>query len=248
MKNPISPSVFADVLTPAKSSLITTRDEGLKLISPISMEVEDLEVFDADTYAVADALFGRIKKARRTWTERMEKIIRPIRTGLDELYSLNREVDKPLGKLEDAVEAKMKIYKLEEARQIRDAERLQQAELDRLQREADAKEAAALNARTAQMRGKLEAARQRIVEQAEVVLTQEIVAPVQGEKSSTRSLRLCRVSDLLAFASGVATGTIPTACITVNTPELNRQFKRDPTLVEGWPGVEGYDDVQIIGR
>lgn len=188
---------------------------------------------DDDGYQIADGLFGRVKAARKSWAAQMEDIIRPIRTGLDKLYTLNRTVDKPLATLEAEIEREMRAYKLKELERAREeAEQVEQERL-RLEREA--------------LKAKSPAKQQAIAAQLEEV---EAWQPevVRGSHSAARPSRKVRITDMKAFCGAVAAGLIPEDCAVAVMPALNRYYKDDPETVEEWPGVEGYDDVSIVSR
>lgn len=241
-------------LTPPKTLVMAkidpakTKTEGLQVVQGLQKAVYELEVQTEEQYQVADALLARVRSARKTWGDRMERIIRPMRTALDEVYSLNRDVDKPLGQQEDFIKSRMKAFKLEELRQLNAAKQAQQAEDDRLAREAWEKEQAALAAKTPQMRGKLEAQAEKLTEQRAEVLAQEMAAPVAASNSSSRSKKLVRVTDLLAFCGGIGDGTIPHDVVAVLAGPLAKHLKESPDDVASWPGVEIVDDIQIVGR
>jgi hypothetical protein len=230
----------------------TAKTEGLALLTPLRTEADRLigisGIYTADEYLSADALFGRIKQARKTWKDRMERIIRPIRLGLDELYSLNREVDAPLAKLEDAVERKMVAYKQEERRQ------LQAAENERLQREqAEQRRLAEIAAK--EERAKTDAMRAKLAEQRQAVeerLAEQAAEPqpeaVSGFHSSLRTKKVPKVANNLGFIGGVAEGVIPADCITINMVRLRAYYKDDPETVASFPGVVIVDDDSIAGR
>lgn len=225
----------------------TAKTEGLALVTPLSPLVASLTVVDAEGYLRADALFGRIKTARKSWKERMEKIIRPIRSGLDELYALNREVDAPLAKLETAVEGKMIAYKQEERRQLQAAENERIQREQEAQRKRDALAAKEAAAKTAYMKAKL--AEQVAEAEAEVAEAQQPVEEaVQGFHSSLKSKKVPKVTNHLAFVGGIAEGLIPADCITLNMTRLRAYYKEDPESVAGFPGVVIVDDDQIAGR
>lgn len=188
---------------------------------------------DEDAYKIADGYFGQIKAARKEWAERMEEIIRPIRDGLNKLYKLNRDVDKPLADLESVIEKPMKAFQLRDLR--RKQEEIDQAneEAARIQRLLD--------------KAKTPAKQQELTQQLEEV---ESFRPesVRAENSAARPTRKVRITDLKAFAIGVGSGLIPEDCLIVHMPALNRYFKDEAEMVEGWPGVEGFDDVSIVSR
>lgn len=227
---------------------LPSKEESLAVISPLQADVSTLVVTDEESYQKADYLLSRIGQARKTWGERMEKIIRPIRQGLDEIYALNREVDKPLESLDKAVRKEMTAFKTEERRLIREADEAKAREEQRLRDEAEIKERAAQTAATPQLRGRLSAQAARLTEQAETVAQQETPAPVQAARSSERVPEKVRVNDLGLFLQGILDGTIAPEAITVDQVWLNKQFRNEPTVVAAWPGVEKYEDIQIVRR
>lgn len=250
-KKPITSKDVAPAVTINQDQI---KQQGLEMIRPLSEDVDALVVTTQDEYLIADSLRHRVKSARKTWGERMEKIIRPIRQGLDEIYGLNREVDRPLEALEASITDKMKTFKIAEARQIRLAEEKKEAEAKRLREEADAKLRQAQQAKTPQMQGRLEAAAARAQQQAVAVAQEEMPAPVQGINSTTRPVQKVKVGNHLHFLQGVIDGYVPEDCLTdikvqaaIQTV-LNRYFKDDPEGMKAWPGIEVYDDVQIVGR
>lgn len=246
---PIKPGAAAVVASPA---ILKAKDEGASLIGPLQTEAQSLVVDDAESYLAADQILGRIQTARKTWAARMERIIRPIRQGLDEIYGLNRDVDKPLEAIEKAVKNQMTVYKLEEQRQLRELEQARIEEVNRLQRQINEQAEKETAARTAQMRQKLAAARQQAEDRLERVQTEETTAPIMGVSSSTRSVKKWRVTDFGAMVKALAFQTadpaLATEMLMVNTMGINKVFKESPDKVAAIPGLEVYDDVQIVGR
>lgn len=251
---PPKPVQDATVLPAGRASqeLIQTKSEVMAQLPTIQTEVAQLRVVDAESYIVADGLLGRIRANRsiwgKVWARIQEKSIKPIREGLEELYSLNRDVDVPMEKLEERVKLQMKAYKIEEVRQIQARKDEQLREEARLKREAEEKAAAANRATTAQMRGKLAAASERLAQQAAAVAVEEAPAPVQGSSSGTRPKKKWRIKDMRKFCAAIGDGTLPDDCVAPLNLIMNQYFKDDPVGMAVWPGVEVYDDVQIVGR
>lgn len=211
-----------------------TRLAAAALLTRLQPQLPKLAVIETDEdYARADKIFGEVQATRKAWKLRMEDIIRPISDGLQKLYKLNRDVDKPLGELENAIERPMKAFKLAEARRVQEEAEAVLAEQQRLQ--------------TQQAKAKNPIIQQRIAEQLETV---EAWQPetVQGVHSTTKLRRKVRITNLQAFALAVGEGLIPVDALEVKQSWLNAQHKDDAETVEGWPGVEGYDDVDISGR
>lgn len=211
-----------------------TRKVTMALVPTIEQQITALgTIEDEDGYLAADKLFGRVKDARKAWGGRMEEIIRPIRTGLDKLYKLNRDVDKPLAALETLIEGKMKAFKLLEARRVQ-----QELEQAAAERERLLKQQAKTVSPTKQ---------QDIAAQLESV---EAFEPevVKGANSASRTVRKIRVKDLKALCQGIGDGLIPVEFVQAHMPAIHAAFKDDAETVESWPGLEGYDDVDIRSR
>lgn len=191
------------------------------------------EIEDEEQYQKADALLGKIVSAKKSWLGRMEEIIRPISTGLERLHKLNREVKRPLEDLELKVKRAMGDYKLRELQRAQEEEEAKQEELRRL----EAKKERVVNPLV----------KERIEEQIEQVQAFE-PALVRGAHSASRAVRRVRVINVQALCKGIADGLIPADCVEVRQPRINSYHKEDMTTVEEWPGVEGYDDVDIAAR
>lgn len=223
------------------------KQAGTALLLPLQGTVQTLLVRTEDEYQGADQVLGRIRQARKTWADKMEPIIRPIRQGLDNLYALNREVDKPLELMEGKVKGAMQEFKRLELAAIREQQRLREAETARLQAEAEAKIRAAETARTPQMQGKLQAQAARASEQAEMVAQMAAPAPVRAVSSSTRTVTRYRVN-MAQLIKGIVDGYVPPQAVELSTRYLDQQLKDDPEGLKAWPGVDVYEDVQIVGR
>lgn len=240
---------------PAKKLLPTprvnveaTKEEGLSLVEDLRESLSGFQVETAEDFEAADVLLSKVTKARRTWKGRMEGVIRPIRQGLDALYELNREVDKPLETMEKTIRRGMADFKLEEARLLAEATAQKEAEEERLRQEAEERRLAAERAATPQMRGRLEAAASRAEAKADEVATQSTPLPTIAEHSTSRPVKRVRVVDMVALCKGVGEGYAPVEVVVVSQVALNRLLKDDPDMVAAMPGVEVYDDVEIVRR
>lgn len=258
-ENPSAITRFEPAPSDAKA-----KAEVMLVASSLKDEVTELTVTDAGSYAYADSLLGRVLSAKKTWAgiwgRIQEKTIKPIRSGLEGLYEMDREVSKPLVALETSVKKTMGDYKREEARQLQEAERARQAELARLQEEANERIRQAQLAATPQMKGRLTAAAARLQNEAAAVAVQEAPEAVQGEHSGTRTVPAWRIVNLDAFLAAVGgyherdmtslptANTPPPECVIINTVYINKLFKTSPEVVASWPGVEVFDDQKIVGR
>ncbi len=225
-------------------SIQKAKTEGLALIDPLREAVTAMVITTEDDYLVADAMLGRIQAARKRWTARIGLIIDPLWEALKSGRELKNEVDKPLETLEGQVKAAMKSFKLEEQRQIQAA----RDEEDRLRREADQKDIAVTQAKTAPMKARLELARQQLEDKADDASAKQI--PVAANASATRASKKWRVVDQAAFIKGLASGKIPAMAITINTVGINQIFKQQGghDIVAAYPGIEVFDDIDIVGR
>lgn len=236
------------------ASVVEPKEKGelVQLIPTLTTEVQELSIKTAEDYAYADGLLSRVRAARGIWkpiwARIQEKSIKPIRDGLEGLYEMNREVDGPLEKLEEAIKRPMKAFKIHEAFEIARKRQLQEAEVARLAREAEEKQRAAEQAKTPQMRGRLVAQAAKAQEQSEVIAAIEAPAPLQVEGSGTRTKKKPEVSDRAVFLKAMADGFIPEDCIIINQAKLNAYYKDDPEGMQVWPGISIVDDIQIVGR
>lgn len=236
---------------------MTAKDkrEGLALITPLQQEVDLLDrISTPGELAVADELFGRIQRARKTWKLKMYGTptkpgpIPSIRSGLDQLYELNREVDKPLEQLETTVEQAMKAYHREAFKREQEEHRAKMEREAKAQREFDELERKKLILRTPAAKAKIE---EQILEKAtEIEEIQQEDAPerVEVEHSTARPTRVPVCVSVSEVAQGVVDGLIPEDCLTVNMVKVRAYYKSDPTAVALFPGIELQDDVAIVGR
>lgn len=225
-------------------SIQKARTEGLALIDPLQTAVTDMTITNEDQYLVADAMLGRIQAARKRWTARIGLIIDPLWEALKSGRELKNEVDKPLEVLEGQVKQAMKTFKLEEQRQIQAAK----DEEDRLRNEAARKEQAATVAKTAPMKARLEQARQQLEDKADDASAKQI--PVAANASSTRATKKWRVTSGKKLILAIAAGVVPEMAVSINTVGINQLFraKGGPDALAEWPGIEVYDDIDIVGR
>lgn len=224
----------------------------------LATEVEELAITDEDSYLYADGLLGRARQAKAMWTpvwDRIqERVIKPQRAALEGLYELNRDIEQPITRIEQAVKAKMKAFKLEEARQLQAAEDARQAAAQALIAEAQAKEAALQQAKTPAMRERLRAAVDNLTTRTEAVLMAETAAPIRGESSNTRTTKKARIKSLEEFIGFLLDDSVylpsysfkADLLIMLNTA-VQARYTKDKS-VGILPGVETYDDIDIVGR
>lgn len=234
-----------EVLT---GEVVTVKKEALKVQAPLIQQANSLQVTTAEQYQTASALRTQIKAAKKSVVDRLEIIIRPAYEALQSLYALKKEITDPMDKADDILTGRMRQFKIAEAAEIeKEASRKRQEE-SRLAAEAAAKEAAATKARTVQMRERLEAQAAAAAAQAKEVAAAPVAAPVKAMGGSTRVVKRWRCVSLMALAKAVADGEVPDDCISVNTVRMNEYFKDSPADVGAIPGIELWDDLQIVNR
>ncbi|MGH7183500.1 MAG: hypothetical protein ACREJN_16195 [Nitrospiraceae bacterium] len=234
-------------IVPAQT-MVKTRAEAITMINPLRPLVAALVVDTPEDYEKADALLSRVMTARRWWLGKMNPIVEPIKKGLDLLYDLRNEFDKPLKADEDSIKGKMKNFKVEEARQLRIENEKRQAAIDEERRQADEKLKKAEMAKSKPMREKLVT---QAAELEQSALMKSVEGPATGVKAASSSVRVRRkatVVNLHEFIKGILSGAIPDECIVINQTEINAAFSIEPETVSGWPGVEIIDDINISGR
>lgn len=234
---------------------LKTKREGLALIDPLKQEVDLLEsISTPGELAVADELFGRIQKARKTWrlkmygTEAKPGPIPSIRSGLDQLYAINREVDKPLETMENTVEKAMKAYHLAKLKEQQEeqaakdrAEANKRAELEELERKKAALKLPAAKAKVEQQIIEVESELEEIQEE-------ETPEPQELENSTGRPRKVPTLKSISDVAQGVVQGLIPEDCLIVNMVKVRAYYKEDPAAVALFPGITLEDDIVIVGH
>lgn len=214
----------------------------------VQLKGQILPVIDQESLTQADVQLSRVQTARKTIATRMEKIIRPIRSGLDELYKLNRELDRPLEAMEKEIKGEMKAFHLEQQRQIDEARQEAQRQEWALLAQARKKEEAAQQAKTPAARTRLQQEADALQDQAVEVSTAEMPIAAVTMHSSSRPIKRWTAPDLLRIVKGVAAGEIPVEAVQLNYTFINRTYKEDAEGVTCWPGIVIIDDVEIRGR
>jgi hypothetical protein len=230
--------------TPTKLSLVKTKVEGTKLLSPLEAEVKGLIIRNHAELTHADQLLYDIGQAIKQWDGKMEPILKPLREAKTAADALKREIAKPLQALYDAVRVKIRDYRIADNKRIEDERREKdkaQALINKQLEEASARE---LAARTKQLRERLAAKRVELEAQAEE-LEADVPEPVKTEHSTSRTVKKWRVVDRDAVLRGVVAGKVPQEAVIYDTAWVN---KRPLTEVATWPGFEIYDDLIIAGR
>lgn len=240
----------------SEDSLVTYRQQGLSLLSPLKAQVTVLEITTEAQYEEADAMLNRIMTAATAWESRINPIIRPIRAGLDLLYGLRKDILDPLTELEEKVKKAMKAYKRLEAIRIEQKRLADQAEIDKLRLEAEQKAAKEMQAKTKQMRDRISAGRAQLEQALATKLTEAPAAPIKAINSSTRTTRKWRLTDFAAFVAYIMAqepqrqGELLTL-LNLDQAQMNAYYRleKDKIDIGEWmPGIEVYEDIDITGR
>lgn len=235
---------------------LKAKTELLKQMPDLTETVDALEIHSPADYTEADQILGMIQTARKDWNTRFyggeaqgktyDPIIPPLRTSLDALYALVREVDKPLEKLETTVKALQTTYKRAELEASRETVRVEQARKDQIERDRQAAQDALEAARTPRQRMAATAQLETLDAAAEE--PEESIEAVQGEHSTTRTKRAWRHVDMKLTLAAIKAGLIPLDVLQLDTVKVNTYYKEDAATVESWPGFEWFEDITIVGR
>lgn len=228
--------------------VIIVKKDALKVQAPLIQQAHNLQIVTSEHYELASSLRTKIKAAKKSVVDRLDIIIRPAYEALQALYLLKKEIIDPMDKADEVLTIQMRQFKIAEAAEIEQANRAKREQEDKLRREAEAKEAAAAKARTAQMRGRLEAQAAAATEKAKEVAAAPVAAPIKATGGSTRIVKRWRCVNLQLLAKAVADGEVPDDCISINTVRMNEYFKDSPADVAAIPGIELWDDLQIVNR
>lgn len=251
-------------MAPAKTlppEVVKEKADALATVGPLQARFNALKVKDEASCQEMDAFVGDVVQARKgwgsIWARIHEKSIKPIMEGINALHEVNRVIDKPLELLEDAGKKAIKDYRIADQRRIEAA----RVESDKLSRQAEELQERIDNARTLVQRGKL-------LEKKEVIDTQAVeafraAAPIQTESTGHRTIPAWRLigSDgaddmsrevaetaLKCLLEGIIEGAVPISAVMLNMRYINDTFKSEPKIVATWPGLEVYDDIQIVRR
>lgn len=268
-------------------TFVQTRTKGLQLLNALQPP-SLLKVTSIDTqegYLEMDAVLARIKNTRAQWTLAMEPISGPLTRAIahqkaalaeakkaaEGATQLFNEVAAQLDRIEAHCKSLMQAFKVEEARQIREAELTQAREAQQLRDEAQRRAIQAAAAKTPQLKARLEQQRADLERQAEEVASEPVLEmqPVKGASSTSRTLQKPVVQDTLAFlhamqdyesdAGVYRMGTPPltvmnhkkqevAALVEVVHARLMDLYREQPGVVASWPGVVIVDDIQIANR
>lgn len=218
------------------------------LSTPLAHQARDLEITDADSYAIADQILTKIVMARKAIEERIDHILKPLNEARSSILALRRELDGPPGQAEDAIRNKMRIFRLNEAQlQLQQKRKLLQEQEELRQRALDAQKKADA-AKTIQMKSRLADRALALEAQVAQKEMERPTEPVKVAGSTFRPVKRAVVTDMKAFVAAVAAGKIPIDTIELRQSAINKYFRDAAPVVMSWPGVVIEDDVTIARR
>jgi DNA uptake protein ComE-like DNA-binding protein len=247
------------------------RTEGVKLVSQLPAVIKTLTVKTEADYQTASEYLTQVMSKRQQWGERFSKVLSPqeeavkqAKKALAAARLLFDEVDEPMMKMEAHIKSVMRDFKLEERRLLLAAEAERQAELAKLQKEAEDKRQAEARAKTPAMAARTMEARLRIQEAIASKQTEAPPTAVKAAGSQARVLRKYRVIDMAKFVLSMVTVAVPEdtlfnmeisglgennlSLLAIDKAQMDAKFKLDnPPVGEWMPGVECYEDINIAG-
>jgi len=238
----------SELVSPAQLAML--RRESQPVVKHMLDQIEDLVVEEPAQYAIADSLLSKITSAKRIVEGKFRPMLDHFNRGLGLLRGLQHELLDPLVEGEKSLREKMRQFKIEEQRQIYEAQRVQAAEAARIRREEEEKERQLAAARTTQMREKIQAKAAELATQRMMVESAPEPEIVKVAGSTTRKVRKWRVVDMAALAASAIDpeGVVPIEVLMVNAEVVNTQFRVDPVGVAEWPGIGIWEDIVIVGR
>lgn len=237
-------------------AILADRTEGTAKLGPLQADVQQLPAVltSQDEYDAADALLKAVNVARKWWKDRMYGTkaqpgpIPSIRSGLDMLYALNSEVDKPLGDMVDLIKGKMTGYVRKQLDEKREADAAVERERLRAEQELEEASRKLAAAKTPQQVAKATA----MVEEKEEAYVETLNKPTievgKADSGEARVPKKPKVTNILQFCQGIANGDIPVECIEIKQGMLNSLYREVPEVVAEFLGVTIEDDIQIVGR
>ena len=250
------------------TDLVAIRQSGQSATDLVIREANAIVITDQTSYTAADLVLFKIRSARKTVAalieDRVDSIIKPIRTGLDKLYEARRaliaDLDTPLETAEKTAKRKMAAFQDEERRRAEEVARKKREEEARLERERQdaVRRQQEAEARAAQLKGaagrkaaaEAEEARQRQaqIEQERQQAAAPVAVSIRGAGSRVTLVRTWEITDMSLFIAGVLSGEIPETVLQVNEAVMNEYWKADRGVVLSWSGVGMKEETRVGGR
>ena len=251
------------------TDLVAIRQSGQSATDLVIREANAIVITDQASYTAADLVLFKIRSARKTVAalieDRVDSIIKPIRTGLDKLYEARRaliaDLDTPLETAEKTAKRKMAAFQDEERRRAEETARKKREEEARLERERQdaVRRQQEAEERAAQLKGaagrraaaEAEEARQRqaqIEQERQQVSATPVAVPIRGAGSRVTLVKTWEITDMSLFIAGVLSGEIPETVLQVSEVVMNEYWKADRGVVLSWSGVGLKEETRVGGR
>lgn len=245
-----APKPAAPVL-PSDEKMEEIKSSGLIHVSPLKLRVMQLVVTTEQEYQQADQILQEIRLSRDAMLMETDinGIIDPISTSIQKLYKLRQLLLKPFEEFIEGVELKMREFKAEERRQLREAEQARLRTEQEQRKLAREKEQAALKAKSKPLASRLMHESVQANARAEEALAQPKAEPVKAETSSARFQKKWRLTDISLLVAAVMNGTAPVEMLTVDEKSINAYFRETKPEIGDWiDGLEVYEDVLIAEK
>lgn len=230
--------------------LLKASEQATTKNHPLIEKVNELQITSNEGFLVADGMLGQISVALKSWKEDIDPILKPQKEALAAAQALDRKVRQPLEGAEEIIKRKMKEWKLQELRLLQAAEDEKEKAAQLLRDQAAEQARRATSAATPQLRARLENRRKELERQAEEVEQQETQELTRGSESGARTKFKWRLTDIKVFATFISAhqGGSLAGLIEVNEKAMNEMFKNFPEQVMEFPGIEVYEDLDIVRR
>lgn len=235
-----------------KTAIERARVLAQKTVDTVLALAHDLTITDQMGYVAADEILHQIKVAQKYVEEPFDEVIKPIRGPLDRIYAIKRTISNPLLDIEVVVKEKMRQYQITERKRIDDEQkaRLGEARLIAAMNPPPSPPFTLLPAPGIQVPAGLFDSFQRVTPDS-TVITVAIPSvpppqPPRAASSTARTIKRWRVTDFELLLEGFKLGMVPAEMFQINPDAAQTALNNG--VIDTYPGVESYDDVQIIGR
>lgn len=247
-RNPLSPpNPMVDKLQdamrgrkPAKetTALQKASTEAVAKLGALQVQAKTItKITTDDEYLEVDKIRGEVDAYLKWWEPQYREVKDPLLQATQALDKMNRTMTQPALTMKAAITGLMADYKRGQLRAKQEAEQEELERAEALRRQAEKVKAPALKA-------KLEA---EAVQAQEVAQQIAEVQTVQGNLTHDRIVKKWRITSLRQLLAGIMAGDVPEDVLLINEVQMNSYFKEDAKTFSEFPGVEIYEDVQIIG-
>lgn len=216
-------------------------------IVPIA-KANSLMVTDATSFARADAILAQLDARCNHYESLFSEILDPLNAARTATLKAKKEVLDPWTHAVDYIRLQMKQFKNEEARLIQQEKDRVETEQRQLLEEAQRKDRQAEAAKNPKVQERLAQAARALTEQAQEVTAVPVIAPVAVIGSTTRTVKAWRLVDLEDLIEAVSKGIVGREALKVDEDWARQMLRANPAALAKVPGIEVYDDVQIVRR